>query len=266
MMVRAGIFVTLVFLGLFSAVYWTYAAGTPIGATESVSYYFGALAALCMSVAMLLEGARVPLASTPGLVLRPGESLFDFTPGQFAFVGVEAPGFREAHPFSISSGAGEGYLRFTVKALGDYTVRPRDHVHLLGSQRQSGRSIWPLLSPGWPRSSGVDCRGHRHHPVPLGDEIARPRARQDGSCLLLRARREGRGLLGRDDATRNSRRCLSTPHRNGNGCAALDRTARRGSGRRPRPVGLLHLWPTVTDERDFQRAASTRGACAAESR
>ena len=54
MIVRAGIVVTLVFLGLFSVVYWTYAAGAPIGAVESVSYYFGALAALCMSVAMLL--------------------------------------------------------------------------------------------------------------------------------------------------------------------------------------------------------------------
>lgn len=303
MIVRAGIVVTLVLLGLFSVVYWTYAAGAPIGAVESVSYYFGALAALCMAVAMLLaarprcaegafggldrmyrlhkylgvaslllvlahlatgiheddeapplaaaasaesevvntgagrdeseddldgligslgmlsavgfillivatlnrkipyhkwivthkfmglffalvtghicvvllEGSRIPLASAPGLVLatlvpsglvayvytqlirprrrarpftleavhtvgratelvlRPDESMFEFTPGQFAFVEIDAPGFREAHPFSISSGAGEGRLRFTVRALGDYTRRLRDHVHLLGA-------------------------------------------------------------------------------------------------------------------------------------
>ena len=305
MIVRAGIVVTLVLLGLFSVVYWTYAAGAPIGAVESVSYYSGALAALCMSVAMLLaarprrvegafggldrmyrlhkylgvaslalvlahlatgmggddddaaalaapvaaesevvdtgagpdeseddldgligplgmlsaigfillivatlnrkipyhkrivthkfmglffalvtgyisvvllEGSRIPLASAPGLmlatlvpsalvaylytqlirprwrarpftleavhtvgrttelVLRPDESMFEFTPGQFAFVEIGAPGLTEVHPFSISSGVREGRLRFTVKALGDYTPRLRDHVHLLGAR------------------------------------------------------------------------------------------------------------------------------------
>lgn len=305
MIIRAGIVVTSVFLGLFSVAYWTYAAGAPIGAAESVSYYFGALAALCMSVAMLLaarprcaegafggldrmyrfhkylgvaslvlmlahlatgiedgdddapslaalaaaesgvvdtgadpdeseddldgligllgmlssvgfillivvtlnrkipyhkwivshkfmgfffalvtghicvvllEGSRIPLASAPGLVLatvvpsglvayvytqlirprrrarpftlegahtvgratelvlRPDESMFKFTPGQFAFIEIEAPGFREAHPFSISSGAGDRHLRFTVRALGDYTRRLRDHAHLLGAR------------------------------------------------------------------------------------------------------------------------------------
>ena len=304
MIVRAGIVVTSVFLGLFSVVYWTYASGAPIGAAESVSYYFGALAALCMSVAMLLaarprcaegafggldrmyrfhkylgvaalvlmlahlatgmedddddapplaalaaaesgvvgtgagpdesqddldgligllgmlssvgfillivvtlnrkipyhkwivshkfmgfffalvtghicvvllEGSRIPLASAPGLVLatvvpsglvayayaqlirprwrarpftleaahtvgratelvlRPDESMFRFTPGQFAFIEIDAPGFREAHPFSISSGAGDGHLRFTVRTRGDYTRRLRDHVRLLGA-------------------------------------------------------------------------------------------------------------------------------------
>ena len=304
MNVRAGNVVTLVFLGLFSVLYWTYAAGAPIGAVDSFFYYFGALAALCMSLAMLLaarprsaegafggldrmyqlhkylgvaslvlvlahlatgmggddddaaalatpvaaeseavdtgadpgeseddldgiigplgmfaaigfilliiatlnrkiayhkwivshkfmglvftlvtghiavvlfEGSRIPLISAPGLVLatlvpsalvaylytqlirprrrarpftleamhtvgratelvlRPDESMFEFTPGQFAFVEIDTPGLREAHPFSISSGAGEGHLRFTVRALGDYTRRLRDHVHLLGA-------------------------------------------------------------------------------------------------------------------------------------
>ena len=302
MVVRIGVVITLVLLGLFSVLYWTYAAGAPIGAAESISYYFGALAALCMSVAMLLaarprcaegafggldrmyrfhkylgvaslvlvlahlatamedddappvaaaaaaetgvvdtgadpdeseddldglirllgmlsavgfillivvtlnrkipyhkwivshkfmglffalvtghisivllEGSRIPLISAPGLVLatlvpsglvayvytqlirprwrartftleavhtvgraselvlRPDGTMFKFTPGQFVFVEVDAPGLREAHPFSISSGAREGRLRFTVKALGDYTRRLRDHAHLLGA-------------------------------------------------------------------------------------------------------------------------------------
>ena len=305
MVVRAGIVVTLAFLGLFSVAYWTYAAGAPIGAAESVSYYFGALAALSMSVAMLLaarprcaegafggldriyrfhkhlgvaslvlvlahlatamddddddarpvsaavasesravdtgadsdededdldgligllgmisavgyillivvtlnrkvpyhkwivshkfmglifslvtihislvllDGSRIPLPSAPGvvlatlvpsglvayvytqlirprrrahpfaleavhrvgrateLVLRTDESMFEFTPGQFAFVEIDAPGLREAHPFSITSGAREGQLRFTVKERGDYTRRLRDHPPLLGAR------------------------------------------------------------------------------------------------------------------------------------
>ena len=67
------------------------------------------------------------------LVMRPGGPMFDFTPGQFVFVEIDAPGFREAHPFSISSGAREGCLRLTVKALGDYTRRLRDHAHPLGA-------------------------------------------------------------------------------------------------------------------------------------
>ncbi len=304
MVVRVGIVITLAFLSLFSVVYWIYAIGAPIGAAESVSYYFGALAALCMSVAMLLatrprcaegafggldrmfrfhkylgvaalvlvlahlatgmedddddaptaaaavaaqyqgvdtgadddeadddldgligvlgmlsavgfillivvtlnrkipyhkwivshkfmglffslatvhislvllEGSRIPLMSAPGLVLatlmpsgllayvytqlirprrrqhefaveavhsvgratelvlRPDVSMFEFTPGQFAFVEIDAPGCREAHPFSISSGDRESYLRFTAKALGDYTRRLHNHPHLPGA-------------------------------------------------------------------------------------------------------------------------------------
>ena len=52
--------------------------------------------------------------------------MFPFEAGQFAFVTIEAEGFREAHPFTISSGAGEGRLHFTMKVLGDYTRRVRD--------------------------------------------------------------------------------------------------------------------------------------------
>ncbi len=60
------------------------------------------------------------------VVLKPKGSMFAFEPGQFAFVNVDTEGFREAHPFTISSGAGEGVLRFTMKVLGDYTRRVRD--------------------------------------------------------------------------------------------------------------------------------------------
>ncbi|MFK8036082.1 MAG: ferric reductase-like transmembrane domain-containing protein [Hyphomicrobiales bacterium] len=44
--------------------------------------------------------------------------------GQFAFVSFDAPELHETHPFTISNSPdGSGSLRFTVKALGDYTAR-----------------------------------------------------------------------------------------------------------------------------------------------
>jgi len=62
------------------------------------------------------------------VVLRPKNGMFSFEPGQFAFITIDADGFREAHPFTISSGAKEERLRFTVKALGDYTRRVREDL------------------------------------------------------------------------------------------------------------------------------------------
>ena len=63
------------------------------------------------------------------VVLEPKKGgMFPFEPGQFAFVTIDADGFREAHPFTISSGAKEDGLRFTMKVLGDYTRRVRDEL------------------------------------------------------------------------------------------------------------------------------------------
>ena len=62
------------------------------------------------------------------VVLRPKNGMFSFEPGQFAFITIDADGFREAHPFTISSGAKEERLRFTVKVLGDYTRRVREDL------------------------------------------------------------------------------------------------------------------------------------------
>ena len=62
------------------------------------------------------------------LVLRPNDEMFSFEAGQFAFITVDADGFREAHPFTISSGAKEERLRFTIKVLGDYTRRVRESL------------------------------------------------------------------------------------------------------------------------------------------
>ena len=68
------------------------------------------------------------LARATEVVLQPKGRMFPFEPGQFAFVTIDAAGFREAHPFTISSGAGEDVLRFTMKVLGDYTRRVRDDL------------------------------------------------------------------------------------------------------------------------------------------
>ena len=62
------------------------------------------------------------------VVLKPKDGMFAFEPGQFAFVTIDSDGFREAHPFTISSGAQEDRLRFTMKVLGDYTRRVRDNL------------------------------------------------------------------------------------------------------------------------------------------
>ncbi|MCD9033252.1 ferredoxin reductase family protein [Luteimonas sp. Y-2-2-4F] len=57
------------------------------------------------------------------LRLRPeGHDGLRFAPGQFAWLTVgESPWRLQQHPFSITSAAGERELRFTVKALGDFT-------------------------------------------------------------------------------------------------------------------------------------------------
>lgn len=57
------------------------------------------------------------------VVLRPRAGRLHFEPGQFAFLTIDAAGFREAHPFTIASGANEDRLRVTMKVLGDYTRR-----------------------------------------------------------------------------------------------------------------------------------------------
>ncbi|MCJ8340828.1 MAG: ferric reductase-like transmembrane domain-containing protein [Pseudomonadales bacterium] len=55
--------------------------------------------------------------------------------GQFCFISVQKPGMEESHPFSISCAPTDSReLRFTVKALGDYSAR-------LGGRVQIGDSV-----------------------------------------------------------------------------------------------------------------------------
>lgn len=64
------------------------------------------------------------------LVLSPdGCAPLKFRPGQFGFLQLDKKGFREPHPFTISSAPGEGRLRFTTKVLGDFTRRVRDELN-----------------------------------------------------------------------------------------------------------------------------------------
>ena len=62
------------------------------------------------------------------LVLKPLEQVVDFRPGQFAFIEVQGKGWKEPHPFTISSAPSEDNLRFTLKVLGDWTRKVREEI------------------------------------------------------------------------------------------------------------------------------------------
>ena len=140
------------------------------------------------------------------VVLRPRDGMFAFEPGQFAFVTINAEGFREAHPFTISSGAGEGRLRFTMKVLGDYTRRVRDGLSVGADAavegpygrftplRDSRKQVWvaggvgitPFMSALRTMAPGCDRTVHLHYCVRTAQEaLFRSRAR--GRCTRRRS-------------------------------------------------------------------------------
>lgn len=104
------------------------------------------------------------------LVLAPLGRPLTFVPGQFATLHLEAKDGWHRHPFTIASAPTENTLRFTVKALGDFTTNiatlvrpgmpavisgPRGRfTHEKGTARQvwiaGGVGITPFLS--WLRS------------------------------------------------------------------------------------------------------------------
>ena len=126
--------------------------------------------------------------------------MFPFEPGQFAFITIDAGGFREAHPLTIAFGANEARLRFTLKVLGDYTRRVRDDLTagadvdvegpygrfnlLKGSEQQvwiaGGIGITPFLSvlrtmsPGHGRTVRLYYCVRTAKEAPFHSELERP--------------------------------------------------------------------------------------------
>lgn len=56
------------------------------------------------------------------ILLKPSKKKLSFDAGQFAFASFDGINKNEPHPFTISNHFSDDNLRFTVKALGDYTA------------------------------------------------------------------------------------------------------------------------------------------------
>lgn len=108
------------------------------------------------------------------VTLRPLGKAMEFVPGQFAMVFLEAKDGWHRHPFTVASAPQEPVVRFTIKALGDYTSRFHEYLEpgmpaVIGGphgrfdrRRGTARQIWigagvgvaPFLS--WARSLDAD--------------------------------------------------------------------------------------------------------------
>lgn len=195
---------------------WSYVVVGGIG----VAFYLyrELLAHLFVSLHDYRVDAVTPLGQ--GLVeiaLRPIGRPVRFLPGQFAMVYLEAKDGWHRHPFTISSGPQEPVVRFTIKALGDWTSRLGELVepgmpaviggphgrfsHLRGTRRQvwvaGGVGVAPFLS--WLRA----LRGPLPHRVdffyssdgepPFADEVRAAAARDPGLVVhLVDTRQQGR--------------------------------------------------------------------------
>jgi predicted ferric reductase len=140
----------------------------------------------------------------PGLTeiaLRPLGRRMEFAPGQFAMVYLEGKDGWHRHPFTIASAPRDPLVRFTIKALGDYTSRLPELIepgmpavlsgphgrfdHRRGAPRQlwiaGGVGIAPFLS--WLRALDghdgphVDLFYANDGPAPFAAEIAAINAR-----------------------------------------------------------------------------------------
>jgi predicted ferric reductase len=151
--------------------------------------------------------------------LRPLGRPLEYVPGQFAMVYLEARDGWHRHPFSMVSAPGEDAVRFTVKALGDWTGAVGDLVepgmpaviggphgrftHRKGTRHQvwvaGGVGVTPFLS--WLRSldahpvhAEVDLfYTSAEDPVPYAEEIRTIAARHpEVRVHIVRSTVEGR--------------------------------------------------------------------------
>ena len=149
--------------------YWNYLATGAIGLglylyRELLARFFRSLHDYQVATVNEVEPGLVEIA------LQPIGRGVNFVPGQFAMVYLEAKDGWHRHPFTIAGAPHDGNLRFTIKALGDYTSRLNELVEpgmpaVIGGphgrfnhRRGTGRQIWiaggvgvaPFLS--WLRS------------------------------------------------------------------------------------------------------------------
>ena len=141
--------------------------------------------------------------------LRPLGRPMQFVPGQFAMIYLEGKDGWHRHPFTIASAPGEGIVRVTVKALGDYTSRLAELIepgmpaiiggphgrffHTRGTARQvwiaGGVGVAPFLS--WLRALDqhpirqVDFFYSTEGPAPFADEITAIAATREGLRVHL---------------------------------------------------------------------------------
>ncbi len=79
-------------------------------------------------------------AGATSMTLQPTAKGLRHKAGQFCFIGVQKSGMTESHPFSVSCAPRNSReLRFTIKALGDYSAKLGTRVQL-GDQVQVSRA------------------------------------------------------------------------------------------------------------------------------
>jgi predicted ferric reductase len=143
------------------------------------------------------------------ITLKPLCRPIRFVPGQFATVFLEAKDGWHRHPFTIASGPTETDIRFTIKALGDYTSQLRELIEpgmpavisgphgRFDRRRGTAHHIWiaagvgiaPFLS--WMRSLGneltqdVDLFYSSQGAAPFADELTTIAARHPSLRLHL---------------------------------------------------------------------------------
>jgi predicted ferric reductase len=151
------------------------------------------------------------------IALRPLGRPMEFAPGQFAMVYLEGKDGWHRHPFTITSSPHEPLVRFSVKALGDYTSRLHELIepgmpavlsgphgrfdHRRGTPRQlwiaGGVGIAPFLS--WLRALDggpaprVDLFYSSDGEAPYADEIRTIASRHESvRAHIVNTRVDGR--------------------------------------------------------------------------